>query len=258
MTVLAKFNLFRPDGLRVYFEVEEADPAAADGRIAELYAIGYTQNAGGLENDESIEDITGWVLGETSRNEPVVWLYAAPLQFKVASIWVELIPEMPFDIKGAKMWPSASAPKLDEATSKGFFNPYSFQIVKKLNGKVSESNNPLSDYARVYQPAGGGAQTVAAEVDHDTNFLDEQPQQLHTTGTFIKYCIDNIERYTDAHGVKGALKKLGYTSVNGNYEARHAQFVALQQHAAERDNESNQPEPTQGSLIESPDPVAYG
>jgi hypothetical protein len=244
MPILAKFNLYRPDQLRVFFEVTEDTTVAIESAIEGLYASGYTINAGGLEAGESIEDITGWVLGETSRNEPVVWLYAAPLQFKVASIWAELIPEMPFSIEGAKMWPGA-APTLDIATNKGFLTPCSFQIVKKETGKLSDAGNPLSDYNRVYSAAVASETKAASPAPLPVTDADitQLRKRFHAQGVRVygsKAAWDETRPTVVDYVSKG--------SASGTNDLTAEQLVTATDILSKR--ATYQPEPEQGALID--------
>lgn len=197
MTLLAKFNLFRHDGLRVWFEVTADTASDADAHIEALLASGYMATEGGIENDETIENITGWVLGESSRGEDVVWLYSDPLQFKVASIWIERIPEMPFSTNGAKKWQASAAPKADEAKNKNFMNTCSFQIVKKLNGKFSDSGHPLSDFDRVYDAA-------PSKPEQPTTSSETRPQ-FRTVGQLMTPRVQEL--YAAPQHVLNALKQ---------------------------------------------------
>lgn len=85
-----------------------------------------------LNPGEKLENISGWVLGQKSGGQPVVWIYGPEhLQFRLDTIWHEHIGSTPFAdaVEHAKQWPTASAPKRDEAISAGYFNECSCKAV---------------------------------------------------------------------------------------------------------------------------------
>ncbi len=81
----------------------------------------------------------------------------------------------------------------------------------EINGELGLNNSAVS--------------TTAPE----SNGLPKHP------ATFIDYCIVTISRYDNVHGVKGALKLLGYSGVKQDDAERERQYLALQLYANARD-----------------------
>lgn len=168
----ASFRLYGRDGLNVLFTVR-ADDAAAHIDLLEthldlLEAIGYTVNLPGTEPGEQVEEVSAWVLGKTSRGDACVYLYSAneALQWKVATVYVEKMDQLPFATSG-NPW-LGSAPKRDMAQQEGVLHTTApFKIVLKPTGEVTDSGRPMTKFDRVLdarpaapaspqQPAGNG------------------------------------------------------------------------------------------------------
>lgn len=199
----ASFRLYGRGGLNVLFTVR-ADDAAAHIDLLEthldlLEAIGYTVNLPGTEPGEQVEEVSAWVLGETSREEPCVYLYSsnAGLKWRVATVYVEDMPSLPFAVSG-KRWPGA-APEREMAQKKGVLHEVPpFKIVMKPTGKMTDGDNPrpVMKFDRVLdakpaaappqQPAGNGN---GSHVDFD----DLQPAHF-PAGTPVLVAGKNDEK----------------------------------------------------------------
>ena len=109
----------------------------------------------------------------------------------------------------------------------------------------------ISNGAKWYTPGIFGGSPVytpdelGADVDEDGNIVEgsyepaprQEPQDPGTySDKFLTYCVDNIDRYTNIHAVRAALKKQ-YPQETGDRREQMARFEWLQQHAAERDAE---------------------
>jgi len=144
---VASFRLYGRDGLNVLFTVRASDAAAhidlLETHLDLLEAIGYTVNLPGTEPGEQVEEVNAWVLGETSRDEPCVYLYSSNtgLKWRVATVYVEDMPDLPFVVRG-KRWPGA-APEREMAQKKGVLHEVPpFKIVMKPTGKMTDGDNP--------------------------------------------------------------------------------------------------------------------
>ena len=109
----------------------------------------------------------------------------------------------------------------------------------------------ISNGAKWYTPGIFGGSPVytpdelGADVDEDGNIVEgsyepaprQEPQDPGTySDKFLTYCVDNIDRYTNIHAVRAALKKQ-YPQETGDRREQMTRFEWLQQHAAERDAE---------------------
>lgn len=104
--------------------------------------------SGDYPGGSKIEDIGGWVLGETRSGDPCIYLYSAKhsLQWKIATVWVEDIDRLGVNIDNAKRW-MASAPDRDTAISKGFYNEAEFSVVMA----PVESTSPAGEANKKYR-----------------------------------------------------------------------------------------------------------
>lgn len=153
----AGFSMFTPAGLRINFAVAadtaEAHLAELRAYLGQLDASGFSVNIPGVEDGEKLEAIDGWVLGETSKKETCVFLFSANhgLQWRVATVYVEKLGELPFSGKGAKLWPGDAAPSRETAEAKGYMMTVpEFRIVMTATGKMTEAGNPIYKFARVF------------------------------------------------------------------------------------------------------------
>ena len=179
----AYFKLYRPDGLQISFGISADDAAAHLNQLTDyltrLATAGFLPQMPGLEDDEKIEEVDAWVLGETSKGEPCVFLYAAShgLQFRIATIYVERIPDMPFTVNGAKKWDASAAPTRDEAEKKGYLKAVpAFKVVMEPRG-TTEDGKQTWRFARLHgapvappapatqQPANGNGKHAAADAE---------------------------------------------------------------------------------------------
>lgn len=152
----AYFKLFHPTGVQVSFGVGAMDAgehkAQLDGYLATLMADGYSVQMPGLEPGEEIESVDAYVLGETSKGDPCLYLYSANhgLQWRIATVYVERFGDMPFDPAGAKVWQGDAAPARESAEKKGVLvSVPAFEIILEPTGKQTESGRPVLRYARL-------------------------------------------------------------------------------------------------------------
>lgn len=255
----AGFKLFRADGLQVHFTVNGKEPVdhmtAVDGYIAAMIATGYAVNPPGLESGERVEAIGGWVLGETSHDQPCVYLYGANpgLQYRIVTVYEERIPDLPFavDVNG-KRWMGA-APTRDMAAQKGYLSAVAdFDIVLTPHEyKTKDDGSPVMIFGRVKvkpptpattppapQPksesSGNGNKPATALEDDEQTAHDTHPKEWFATVATL------IPRYKNegAGAVIGATKKItGRASLPATADERVELYRALKQHAAERDAE---------------------
>lgn len=153
----AGFAVYTQAGIKVYFTIGADEPdlhlQAVENQMAELARRGYTANPPSVNDGEKVENISGWVLGETSNGQPCVYLYGTHpgLQFKMATVYEERLAELPFPIK-AKSWPGA-APTREVAENKGYFNAVpEFQIVMVPHEyKTKDDGTPVIVFGRVHK-----------------------------------------------------------------------------------------------------------
>lgn len=150
----ASFRLYGRDGLNVLFTVRASDAAAhidlLETHLDLLEAIGYTVNLPGTEPGEQVEEVNAWVLGETSRDEPCVYLYSSneALKWRIATVYVEKLDQLPFTVSG-EAWPGA-APEREMADKKRKLHIVEpFRIVMKPTGEETSSGRPVLKFDRV-------------------------------------------------------------------------------------------------------------
>jgi hypothetical protein len=172
----AYFKLYDPklDNLQVAFNVT----AKAGDSVAEfvnkykdlveiLSALGLTTEPAGLEEGEKIQEVDGWVLGETANNgQPCVHLYLSRMEWKVATVYQEKIDQLPIEIGATKPWDGA-APTREQAEKKKVLHPCHFKIVMVDTGKTSDKGNKIFRYDRLYGTVKPTAQDAPDEMPID-------------------------------------------------------------------------------------------
>jgi len=141
----------------------------------------------GVDSNELLQEIDGWVLGEKSDGEPCVYLYKSPLKWKVATVWFEKLHFLPWwerEKGSAKLWPGG-APERDVAESKGYLNRVSnvFAVLEKT-GEKSQSGRDVTVFSRI-QGYTAKEQTAA--------MLDYEALYGQLTGT-AKSLADNMRK----------------------------------------------------------------
>ena len=152
----ASFDLYHATGVRVRFSVaaDEHDDhrRRLTSYVTDVLGHGYSVTPPGLEPGEESETVNAWVMGETSKDERCVYLYAAnaALQFRVATVYLERMGEMPFVIPAKiNTWPGA-APTREMAENKKYLNAVpEFRIVMKPTGKMTDSGKVITKFDRV-------------------------------------------------------------------------------------------------------------
>lgn len=179
----AYFKLYDPklDNLQVSFNVTckpEDDVTEFLNKYKDLLdgltALGMTTEPAGLDEGEKIQEVDGWVLGETANNsQPCVHLYNGRLEWKVATVYVEKIPLLPIDTGIAKPWDGA-APTREQAEKKKVIHPCHFKIVMADTGKTSDKGNKIFRFDRIY----GVAKAVEAAPSEGDSQIDSYPDLL--------------------------------------------------------------------------------
>ena len=151
----AYWKMFTGEGTQVSFTVAENEaPAHLAALAAYMQAVkqqGYLVQMPGLEDGEKIEDVDAYVLGESSKGDACLFIYAAAhqLQFRVATIYVEKFGDLPFKVTGKK-WDATAAPTREEAAKKGYLNTVApFKIVMEQRGQT-EDGKPQWRFVRVH------------------------------------------------------------------------------------------------------------
>lgn len=141
--------------------------------------VGFMVEQLGADPNERVEQISGWVLGETSEGEPCVHLYGDPrLKYRLVTVWIEDMGKLPMFLgksrdeilkmaKGMKAYP-ASAPEREIAERKGYFQHADFKVV--LRNVAEEGQKPHWRFDRV----------VGIEQPH------EQPTEAKGNVTIVK------------------------------------------------------------------------
>ena len=170
---LASFDKYHADGTRVRFSIADDDAndhhKALHTYLHILDGMGYTTTPPGMEDGEEMETIGGWVLGETSTDQPCLFLYAdnPGMQYRVSTIFEEHIEEMPFKVDtNTDRW-NGQAPTREIAEKKKFFTACTpFQIVNKPTGKTTDAGKAITKFNRVVgqTPAPAPAPAPAPEV----------------------------------------------------------------------------------------------
>jgi len=159
----AYFKLYTPGGIQVSFGVGAEAQEDHLGRLVHymerLTGLGFLPQMPGLEEGEKLEEVDAWVLGATSKGEPCIFLYAAAhqLQFRVATVYVEKLPELPFKVNGARHWDGDAAPTRDSAEKKGYLQTVPpFKVVMEPRG-LTDDGKPTWRFARVHGAAAPSA-----------------------------------------------------------------------------------------------------
>jgi len=156
---VAYFKLYdtHRDNLAVSFTVGQANATDLVNKTQDLIdmlsGMGYTPNPAGLDEGERIQEVDGWVLGETSTGQKCVWLYKSPLEFKVATVYQEHLHKLPFSVEGAKVW-ELTAPTREAAEKKGVLNTCQIKVIMVDTGKKTDKGNTVYRFDRVlgYNP----------------------------------------------------------------------------------------------------------
>lgn len=149
----AYFKLYGKDGLQVSFTVHGDDPDTHAAQLGDyltkmLDSEGYSITPEGIKPGEKLQEVDGWVLGETSEGKPCIHLFKSPLQWKVATIYEERMKDVPIKVdKNTFVWPGA-APERDAAERRGVLMPCNFTIVLVPTGKTSDKGNPILKFDR--------------------------------------------------------------------------------------------------------------
>lgn len=164
----AYFKLFTPDGVQVSFgvaaEQDEDHLSRLQHYMQRLSGLGFLPQMPGLEEGEKLEEVDAWVLGETSKGEPCIFLYAAAhqLQFRVATVYVEKLAELPFKVNGARRWDGDAAPTRESAEKKGYLQTVPpFRVVMEPRG-LTDDGKPTWRFARVHGAAPAPATAAPA------------------------------------------------------------------------------------------------
>lgn len=147
------FKLYGKEGLQVNFTVNGDDGATHIAEFGEyltrlLGEEGFAITPEGIKPGEKLQEVDGWVLGETSEGQPCIHLYKTPLQWKVATIYEERIKDVPIKQDNKTFqWPGA-APEREAAERRGALYPCNFTIVLVPTGKTSDKGNPIFKFDR--------------------------------------------------------------------------------------------------------------
>jgi len=252
----ASFDLYHPTGLRLRFSVAADEATDHRGRLGgyinSLMHDGYSATVPGLEPGEEKETVDGWVLGETSKEEACVYLYSvnAGLQYRIATVYVERIPELPFKVHGAKSWPGA-APTREMATAKKFLQMVpAFDIVMKPSGKMTDAGRPITRFDRIDglpAPAPASvARTQRNDVEELLRDVDEVEAKHHGYNADAEWeewqgavdaylwavsvgaCANEFEARASMTKVINSDESWGGRLHRGNKEAVYAAFFARQ------------------------------
>ncbi len=136
----------------------------------------------GVEDGEKLEEITAWVLGENSKDEPCIFLYSSheALEYKTATVWVESIASLPLDVNvNGNRWPG-TAPKREMAEKKNVLNtvpPFNI-VMERYEAKDKDGNQVLRHkFSRVHN-----ATEKKTEAPKQRNWTQEQLQAVINSG----------------------------------------------------------------------------
>lgn len=157
----AWFKLYGKDGLQVNFTVNGNDGAEHIAKFGDYLTTllgeeGFSITPEGIKPGEKLQEVDGWVLGETSEGKPCIHLFKTPLQWKVATIYEERMKDVPITIdKKTFIWPGA-APEREVAERRGVLSPCNFTIVLIPTGKTSDKGNPIHKFDRTVGMSSSG------------------------------------------------------------------------------------------------------
>lgn len=209
------WKMFTPDGLQVTFGVADDDMPAQlnslNAYMSHLRNAGYLPQMPGLEDGEKIEEIDAYVVGESSKGDGCVYLYAANhgLQFRLATVYVEKFGDLPFKVAGKK-WDASAAPQREEAEKKGYLVTVpAFKVVMEQKG-VTDDGKPQWRFARVF------AKPAATSAPADASNGNGKPA---ASGAGF----DEMTSAQDARACTEEQRKAIFTLVNRLYGKEHAE-----------------------------------
>ncbi len=254
----AGFKMYAPEGVQVYFHIGKDEQtehlAAVTAYMKALDGIGYTVNPVGVNEGDKVQTIAGWVLGETSNEQPCVYLYASHpgLQFRVSTIYQERIEDLPFAVNiNADRWIGA-APTREMAEKQSRFNEVAeFDIVLiPHEHKKKDNGDPLMIFGRLRQPnapkakqdAGSGV-TETAPKAVDT----AQRNRFHSIGTSLYG-----DKWDDnRHRLVKLITKGNATSSNDLTPAQMQRFIAGMKKKIAAGAQPPQETPADAELLEA-------
>lgn len=160
----AYWKLFASNGAQVTFGVGSADMSQHFQDVTVymnlLERAGYSVQLPGLEAGDEKYTVDAWVLGETSKDEPCVFLYSPGLKWRVATVYVEKLDALPFPVNVSGSRWMGSAPEREMAEKKKALHIVpQFEIVMTPTGKTNEeTGRPYTKFSHVW-----GGQSVGPQ-----------------------------------------------------------------------------------------------
>lgn len=106
---------------------------------------------------ERVYEVQGYVVGRTSADEPCVHLYSTHpgLEWKVVTVYVERIGELPFRVDESRPWDGDAAPSREVAARKGYLKmaPAPFRVTVVPSGGTTADGKPRHKLGRVIDTA---------------------------------------------------------------------------------------------------------
>ncbi len=155
-----------------------------------LGGYGLQLKPDGVDDNEKLEEVNAWVLGENSKDEPCVFLYSAKeqLQYRIATVWVETIESLPFKVDlTANRWLGA-APERDMAQKKKALNVIS-PITVVMEKYPKKDGGEGWKYSRIFNAT---ESLVSVAKDLTDTSLTERPYPAETLRQAFVNSVDKI------------------------------------------------------------------
>lgn len=216
----AYFKLYGTQNLQVSFTVMSDLPELhlkqLDEMLLMLFNEGYRVEPEGLEQGEVIREADSWVLGKTSHDEPCVYLYKFPMKWRVATIYKESIPKLPFTIPANAQPILGSPPERDMAERQKILHTVpDFKVVLTPTGSVDKEGRPRLRFDRVY-----GATTGAKGETSNVGKVDPAEQDPLPFDENISYtdALNYMDNQSAQKFVKAARDKQAKSKKSVEFE----------------------------------------
>lgn len=197
----AFFKMYGEENLQVSFNIVENDLSTHMVNLNEILDLlkksGYTVDPKSAAEGEKIQEVTGWVLGKTSKDELCVHLYGPEhLQWKVITVWAEDMPKLPVSTSGIQPV-IGGAPEREVAVKLKILHPFPagtrivMEPMRNSDGSVrlTDKGNPAMRFSRMY-----GTQAATTEKEQRE---ESQSPLLVDDEDFYQKTVAEIESYPD-------------------------------------------------------------
>lgn len=190
----AFFKMYGDENLQVSFNIVENDLSQHLLNLQDLLGLlksqGYTVEAKEHIANEEIQEVTGWVLAKTKKDELCVHLYGPEhLQWKVITVWQEDLEKLPIKISPKLQPIIGSAPEREVAVRMKLLQPLPVGTKVVLEPVINfDGTLRLNDKGKVVKKFSrmAGQPKVASVVPApkiQTTLLEPQDENFYADGT---------------------------------------------------------------------------